>query len=177
MPAILNVKVEEIDTNEKRSKYLVSVIGCGQKGILFAVAFANAGFKVVCSDADVSVIKKVAKGKTPFAGQETEDNLKSLITAGQLTVTSELKKAVSKSDIIIIAVPAKVDDKKKIDFSETLNVCKQVGAALHSGALVIYGVAASLGFIEGTTKDTLENTSGLKAGADFGLAYCPILDS
>jgi len=177
MPVILNVKVEEIDTNEKRSKYLVSVIGCGQKGILFAVAFANAGFKVVCSDADVSVIKKVAKGKTPFAGQETEDNLKSLITAGQLTVTSELKKAVSKSDIIIIAVPAKVDDKKKIDFSETLNACKQVGAALHSGALVIYGVAASLGFIEGTTKDTLENTSGLKAGADFGLAYCPILDS
>ena len=74
-------------------------------------------------------------------------------------------------------MPAKVDDKKKIDYSETLNACKQVGTALHSGSLVIYGDVAGFGFTEGTTKDTLENTSGLKAGVDFGLAYCPILNS
>ena len=60
MPAILNLKPEEVDTDEKRSKYTVCVIGCGQKGILYANAFAEAGFKVVCTDADPTVIKKVA---------------------------------------------------------------------------------------------------------------------
>jgi UDP-N-acetyl-D-mannosaminuronic acid dehydrogenase len=174
MPAVLNVKAEEINSDEKRSKYIVSVVGCGQKGIFFAVAFANAGFKVVCSDADASIIKRVAKGKTFNTGQETEGSLKSLITSGQLTVTSELKKAVAKSDIIIITVPARVDDKKKIDCLEALNACKQVGTALQSGTLVIYGDVASFGFTEGAAKDTLENTSGLKAGVDFGLAYSPI---
>src|SRR5208283_718935 len=97
MPSILNLKPDEIDTKEKRSKYVVSVIGCGQKGILFANAFADAGFKVVCSDPDPSVIKKLAKGKTPFAEQEIESKIKSLINAGQLSVTGELKKAVSRS--------------------------------------------------------------------------------
>jgi nucleotide sugar dehydrogenase len=171
---VLNLNPEEIDTKEQRSKYLVSVIGCGQKGILYANAFADAGFKVACSDPDPSVIKKLAKGKTPFAEQEIEGKLKGLINAGQLSVTGDLKKAVSQSDIIIITVPAKVDEKKKIDYSEALNACKQVGSAIHSGALVIYGEVAGLGFTEGIMKETLENTSGLKVGQDFGLAYIPI---
>jgi UDP-N-acetyl-D-mannosaminuronic acid dehydrogenase len=174
MPSILNLKPDEIDTKEKRSKYLVSVIGCGQKGILFANAFADAGFKVVCSDPDPSVIKKLAKGKTPFSEQEIERKIKSLINAGQLSVTGELKKAVSRSDIIIVTVPTKVDEKKKIDNSEILNALKQAGSALHSGSIVIYGDVAGLGFIEGLMKETLENTSGLKVGQDFGLAYIPI---
>jgi len=177
MPNVLNVKSNEIDTNEKRSKYEVSVAGCGRKGILYAYAFAGAGFKVICSDADASVVKKLARGKTPLREQEIERRIKSLINAGQLSVTSELKKAVSQSDVIIITVPAKVDDKKKIDSSEALNTLKQVGAALHSGVLVIYGEVAGLGFIEGTVKEILENTSGLKTGQDFGLAYSPIHNS
>ncbi len=174
MPNVLNLKVDEIDTNEKRSKLLVSVVGCGRKGILYAYAFAQAGFKVVCSDADPSVVKKLAKAKTPFRQPEIEGKIKSLINAGQLSVTSELKKAVSRSDAVIIAVSAKVDDKKKIDTSELLSTLKQVGEALHSGMLVVYGEVAGLGFIEGVMKETLENTSGLKVGQDFILAYVPI---
>ena len=36
MPTALNVKPEEIDSAEKRSSFLVGVVGCGQKGIFFA---------------------------------------------------------------------------------------------------------------------------------------------
>ena len=63
MPTVLHLKPEEIDTNEKRGKYTVSVIGCGQKGVLYAIAFAEAGFKVICTDADQSVVKHLSKGK------------------------------------------------------------------------------------------------------------------
>jgi nucleotide sugar dehydrogenase len=177
MPAVLNLKPDEIDSSEKRSKYTVCVIGCGRKGVLFVNAFADAGFKVVFSDADPSVIKKVAKGKTAFPEQEIEGKLKSLINSGQLTVTSDIKKAVSQSDIIIITVPAKVDDKKKTDCTEAVNACKQVGAALRPTTLVIYSDVAGLGFVEGIMKETLENTSGLKVGQSFGLAYTPIHNS
>ncbi len=78
MPEVLNIKPEDVDDAEKRSKYTVSVIGCGHRGIWLSIAFAEAGFKVACSDADLSVIKKVAKGKAPFAGQEAEGKLKRL---------------------------------------------------------------------------------------------------
>ncbi len=40
--------------------------------------------------------------------------------------------------------------------------------------MVIYCGVAGIGFTEDTVKETLENTSGLKAGVDFGLAYSPI---
>ena len=77
VPEVLTIKPEEIDTNEKRSKYTISVVGCGQKGILLAIAFAEAGFKVICTDADQSVIKKIAKGKSTFRQAEVEVKLKS----------------------------------------------------------------------------------------------------
>jgi UDP-N-acetyl-D-mannosaminuronic acid dehydrogenase len=174
MPAILHLKPEEIDTNEKRGKYTVSVIGCEQKGVLYAIAFAEAGFKVICTDSDQTLVKSLAKGKNPFSDRETESKLKSFLRRGQLSVTNELKNAVSHSDIIIMTLTAKIDDKKHPDYSEVENTCKQAGAALRQGALFIYGGVAGLGFTEGVIKETLENTSGLRMGEDFGLVYNPL---
>jgi UDP-N-acetyl-D-mannosaminuronic acid dehydrogenase len=175
MPSILSVKPEDVDTAEKRAKYTVSVVGCGQRGILFANAFAEAGFSVICSDANASIAKKVAKGKTILAQTEVETKLKNNVSRGQICVSSERKKAVSQSDIIVIAVGAKINNQKKPDFTQIVSAAKQVGAALHQGSLVIYSGVASLGFVEGTLKETLENNSALKAGSDFGLAYSPTL--
>ncbi len=177
MPAVLNLKPEEVDTNEKRLKFTVCVIGCGQKGILYANAFAEAGFRVICTDADPTVIKKVAKGKTSNSLQQVEVKLKSHLNSGQISVSNERKNAVSQSDLIIIAIGAKVDEQKKTDYSQIISACKQVGAALQKGTLVIYGGIAGIGFTEGTVKETLENTSGLKSGQDFGLVYNPILSA
>jgi len=174
MPAVLHLKPEEIDTIEKRGKYTISVIGCGQKGVLYATAFAEAGFKVICTDADQSLVKRLAKGKTPFSEREMESKLKNFMRTGQLSATSELKSTVSQSDIIIMTLSTKIDDKKSPDYSEVESSCKQVGAALSRGALFIYGGIAGFGFTEGVIKETLENTSGLRAGEDFGLVYNPI---
>ena len=177
MPAVLNLKPEDLDTNEKRSKYTITVVGCGQNGILLSTAFADAGFKVLCTDSNLSVIKRVTRGKSTFTGPEIEGKLKALINKGQLNVTSELKKAVTQSDIVIITVAVKIDDKKKIDYSEAVTACKQVASALHAGVLVIYCNIAAFGFNEGIMKETLENTSGLKVGQDLGLAYIPLQTS
>jgi hypothetical protein len=78
MPNVLTLRPDEIDTNEKRSKYSVSVVGCGRKGILYAYAFAGAGFKVTCLDADPNVVKKLARGKTAFGEQEFEETYNTL---------------------------------------------------------------------------------------------------
>ena len=143
MPAVLNLKPEDVDINEKRSKYTVSVIGCGQKGILYANAFAEAGFCVICTDSDPTVIKKVAKGKTPNSQLQDEANLKNHINSGQISVSNDRKEAVSQSDVIVIAIGAKVDEQKKTDYSQIVSACKQVGAALHQDMLVIYGAGVA----------------------------------
>lgn len=174
MPAILRVKPEEIDTIEKRGKYTVSVVGCRQIGILYVLAFAEAGYKVICVDADQSLVKSLAKGKTPFAEREAETKLKRFARTGKLSATSDLKSAVSQSDIIVITITAKIDDKKSSDYSEAENSCKQIGVALRRDTLIVYAGIAGFGFTEGVIKETLENASGLRVSESFGLVYNPI---
>jgi nucleotide sugar dehydrogenase len=174
VPPVLNLKPDALDSSEKRRKYNVAVVGCGHKGIFLANAYADAGYTVVCTDADASVVKKVAKGKTAFTNPTAEAKLKSHIAAEKIDVLSELKKAVTKSDIVVVAITAKTEDQKTNGIAALKNTCKQVGAALQPGTIVVYSGVAGLGFMEGTVKEILENTSGLKAGRDFGLAYSPV---
>lgn len=171
LPSALHLKPEEINSAEKRSAYTVSVLGCDQRGVTLASAFADAGFKVVCSDADPSVVKKLARGKAPLAQPTVESKLKSHITAGKISTSNDLKSTVPQSDIILLTVSPKLDAKNKTDYSPVINACKQIGASLRSDTLIVYSGIGGFGFTEGTIKETLENTSGLKAGQDFGLAY------
>jgi nucleotide sugar dehydrogenase len=177
VPPVLHLNPIEVDTSKKRSEYRVAVVGCGHKGIFFANAFAEAGFNVVCTDADASVVKKLAKGKTAFANPAADAKLRNHVVAEKINVTGDHKKAVSQSDIVIVAINTKVDEQKKTDYNGLLGTCKQVGAALRQGALVVYCGISSLGFMESTMKELLENTSGLKAGSNFGLAYCPVIST
>lgn len=171
MPDVLHLKPEEIDTYEKRRKYTVSVIGCEEKGVFYALAFAEAGFKVICTDADQTLVKRLAKGKTMFHDRETESKLKSFLRRDRLSVTSELKNAVSQSDIVVLTLTAKIDEKQHADYLDVESACKQVGTSIRRGALFVYGGIAGLGFTEGVVKETLEATSGLRVGEDIGLAY------
>ncbi len=176
MSPLLHLKPEEVDTPEKRAKYSVTLVGCGQKAIFYALAFAEAGFKVTCADADQSVVKRLSKGNMQLGDPQAESLLKSLIRKEQVKATNDLKAATLAGDIVIVTVNAKIDEKKNSDCSEMESACKQVGAALKKGSLVVYAGIAGLGCIE-NIKETVENTSGLKAGEDFGLAYIPTVDS
>lgn len=174
MSSVLSLVPEEVDTIEKRGKFTVCVIGCREGGILYAVAFAGAGFRVICTDADQSLIRRLARGRTPNFEREIEVKLKNFVRTERLSTTSEIKNSVSQSDIVIITIPARIDTKRNPDYSEVENSCRQIGAALHRGTLVIYGGITSFGFIESVIKETLENASGLRVGEDFGLAYNPL---
>ncbi len=171
MPTILHLTKEEIDTVDKRGNYTVGVVGSGQI-ILLGLAFAEAGFRVFCANANQSVVKQLSKGNIGIGYKEAETRLRSCLKNDQLKVTWDIKTTVSKSDIVLIVVGAKIDEKKCVDWSETENVCKHVGAALQKGSLVVYCSLAGFGFTEDVVRGLLENTSALKAGEDFGLACC-----
>jgi UDP-N-acetyl-D-mannosaminuronic acid dehydrogenase len=173
VPPVLHLSKEEVDTPEKRAVYTISLVGCGQKALFYGLAFAEVGFKVACSDADQSVIKRVSRGNFQLGDRQTESKLKSLIRADKIEVTSDLKAAVSNSDILIITINARIDSKKNPDYSELESICKQVGASLKKGSLVIFAGVAGFGVLQSVVKETLENTAGLKVGEDFGLAYSP----
>lgn len=171
--SILNAKYEDIDTPEKRGRYTVCIVGCGQVGVLHAALFAEAGFKVVCVDANQIVVNNISKGRASFSGTEIEGKLKNHTKTGRVTATNDIKTAVSKSDVIAVTVPARIDSKKKADYSSLESVCKRIGPNLRLGSLVVILKLTGIGVTEGGIKETLENSSGFRVGKDFGLAYAP----
>ncbi|MCL2690706.1 MAG: hypothetical protein FWE56_00405 [Candidatus Bathyarchaeota archaeon] len=174
MPSVLNLQTQDVDTEEKRANYTVSIVGCGQNGILYADAFAEAGYKVTCNDENPNLLRRLTKAKNCCVPPEIETRLKKHISIGNLTTSNVRKSTVAQSDIIVLAINIRVDTKKKSDTLELEGVYKQVGTALKQGALLIYGGVGGFGATENLLKETLENTSGLKEGKDFLLAYNPL---
>jgi UDP-N-acetyl-D-mannosaminuronic acid dehydrogenase len=164
------LKPEDFDSPQKRAQFTVCIVGCGVGGVCLGLAFADAGFKVICEDADQSLVKMVLKAAVPFLDKQLEVKLKGHIRKEQLNATNDLKASVSASNIIILTLNPKFD-KKTTHNAEIKEACKQIGGALSRGSVVIYAGVGGLGFVEGLLKETLENTSGLTAGEGFGLAY------
>ncbi|MEM3823918.1 MAG: nucleotide sugar dehydrogenase, partial [Candidatus Bathyarchaeia archaeon] len=165
---------EDVDTVEKRSRYTASIVGCGYVGVLHAYLFVDAGFKVVCADSDQRALNLLSKGKTPFLNDEIKSKLKKCLKSGVLEVTGNIKNAVSRSNIVVVTTPIEIDEKKRVDYSNLKNVCKQVGLGLRQGTLIVIASTVGVGFTESVIKEILENSSGLKVGADFGLVYSPV---
>jgi UDP-N-acetyl-D-mannosaminuronic acid dehydrogenase len=176
MSSALQIKPEDIDTPEKRERYTIGIVGCGQVGIFHAWLSAEKGFKIYCADTDRTMISNIAKGKIPFMQREIALKLRNHVKNGLLNITTDVKFAASQSHIIVITVPADVDNKKKIDYSKMENACKHVGLGLHHGSLIIITSVVGVGATQ-SLRENLENSSGIKCGADFGLAYSPVQSS
>ncbi len=175
MSAVIpHIKPEDIDKPEKRANYTITIMGCGTIGVAQAYLFAEAGFKVICADTNQAVANLLSKGKTAFLKREAEIKLRSYLKTAHLSVTSDIKTAISQSHFITITNTVKIDGKKKPDYSEIEKTCKTIGSSLHRGSIVIVMSITGIGFLENTLKEILENSSGYKSGVDFGLAYCPV---
>jgi nucleotide sugar dehydrogenase len=172
--SILHIKPEELDSVEKRRKHWVSIIGCGRNGVLHACLFAEAGFKIICVDADRALVNHLAKGKSPFLEDKVESLLKKHVKNGCITAINDVKAAVAQSDVILMTTQAKIDRKKKVNYSDVEKVCKQVGSSLRRGSLVVVMSVVGPATAERLIRQTLENTSGFKVGVHFGLAYSPV---
>jgi len=165
---------EHLETREKREKHTISVVGCGRIGLPIACLFAEVGFKVIGVDSDQRIVNSLKKGKSPFTAPQLHAFVEKQLKSSHFTATTDARKAASASDVIIINVPTPIDKKKRPDYSHVEKACREVGMGLRSGSLIIFHSIMGPGITETLAKETLENASGLKAGTDFGLAYCSV---
>ncbi len=174
MPSTIMPREKELDTPEKRQKHVVAVVGCGRMGLPTACLFAEAGFNVVCLDTNPVLVSHINKGIIPFQEPELDTLLKRNLKERRIAATTDAKEAISRGDIIIVVVDTPIDKKKRPDYSRLEEACKNIGLNLKPGALVIMASTVGPGLTETLVKETLEMTSGQKAGVDFGLAYSPV---
>jgi nucleotide sugar dehydrogenase len=150
----------------------VCVIGLGYVGLPTAVALAEAGFTVIGADVDGEKVMALSYGKSPLRELRLDDRLKAVVTSGRFTATTNVPAAVKEADVVSIVVPTPVTEKKEPDLSHVRRAAQDVAEGLQRGQLIVLESTTYPGTTEEVVQPILEKR-GLRAGPDFGLAYCP----
>jgi len=168
--------LEETNLNDpkEREKHRIAIMGCGRIGLATACLFSEANFKVICFSPDPYFVKQINEGVNVFNEQGLDKLLKRNLMKGRLKATVDPKDAVSTSDIIFLTAEIPLDGKKRPFYPSLEAICRDIGLNLQPGSLIIVQSTVAPSITENLIIETLEASSGLEAGVDFGLAFSPV---
>lgn len=149
----------------------LGVCGLGYVGLPLAVEKAKAGYIVIGFDVQESKVKLVNEGKN-YIGDVVDNDLAELVKNGKLKATSNFKDVAS-CDCVCICVPTPLDIHQEPDISYVKSSTEEIAKYLHKDMLVVLESTTYPGTTEELLKPILEETSGLKCGKDFYLAFSP----
>jgi UDP-N-acetyl-D-glucosamine dehydrogenase len=153
------------------STYDIAVIGAGYVGMPHAQTFAEAGKKVVLVDVLDDVVAAINRGESHIHDVPSE-KLKELVDAGSIVATTD-SAVVADADAVVIAVPTPLSTQREPDLSHIESAARSIAPHLHKGHLVVLESTTYPGTTREVLCPLLEEGSGLKAGADFHLAFAP----
>jgi nucleotide sugar dehydrogenase len=152
----------------------IAVVALGKIGLPLAVQFAEKGHSVVGCDVNSHTVELVNKGVEPFPGETfLQEKLSTVVSAGRLRATTDTASAVADAEAVVIVVPLFVDAEGVPDFGWMDAATRDVAKGLKKGTLVSYETTLPVGTTRNRFAQMLEDGSGLKAGADFHLAFSP----
>jgi UDP-N-acetyl-D-glucosamine dehydrogenase len=113
----------------------VAIIGQGYVGLTIAVGAAGAGHSVVGFDVNDSLVATLNAGTSHIEGI-TDASLSALITSGAYKASTDAS-VLEGCDVIVIAVPTPLDDKRNPDLSFVHSAADLIEKNVKSAALVI----------------------------------------
>ena len=108
----------------------LAIIGTGYVGLTTGTCFAEVGHNVVCVDNNQSKVEMLLEGRVPIFEPDLEEMIQSNVSAGRLSFTTDLAKAVQESEIIFIAVPTPPHDDGSVDLSYIEAVSHEIADVL-----------------------------------------------
>lgn len=153
----------------------ISIIGTGYVGLVSAVGFADHGHEVICVDIEEKKVSSINDGVSPIYEEGLEKKLKKVVRSGRLSATTDIEKAVEKSEITFICVGTPSDEEGKIDTSFLESATEDISKALDGKDeyhVVVVKSTVTPGTTDGIVKETLESGS-VEVGKDIGLGMNP----
>ncbi len=115
----------------------ITVVGCGYVGLVSGACFANLGNQVLCVDIDEKKIALLKKGKLPIYEPGLEELVREGVKEKNLSFTADLRSAVRRSEVIIIAVGTPPRENGEADLSFVENVAKTVAKEIKAYKLIV----------------------------------------
>ncbi len=153
---------------EKRAK--VGVIGLGYVGLPLVCLFAEKGFPTLGFDVDAAKVKALNAGKS-YIRHIPAKRIAAVRRKGLFKASDDLS-LLSGMDAIIICVPTPLTRQREPDLRFVSETAAAIAKRLRPGQLVILESTTYPGTTSEVLKPILES-SGLKSGRDFFLAYSP----
>jgi len=135
-----------------------------------ARVFADAGKNVVLVDVNQEVVDGINRGESHI-GDVSSEALKTLVDAGLVSATSDYD-VLKDVEAILIALPTPLSTHREPDLTIVESAAAEIAPRLRKGHIVVLESTT----YPGTTRESLQpilEQSGLKAGADFHLAFSP----
>jgi UDP-N-acetyl-D-glucosamine dehydrogenase len=148
----------------------IGIVGLGYVGLPLAVAFAEAGFKVLGFDIQQKRVDAINQSKSYIADVASEQ-LKAVVSNNLLQATTEQGK-LRETDAICICVPTPLSKAKDPDLSHVIHESREISKHLQPGQLVVLESTTYPGTTREVVLPILES-SQLRVGIDFYLAYSP----
>ena len=116
----------------------ICMIGTGYVGLVSGTCFADIGHQVYCVDKDESKINKLNSGISPIYEPGLDELININHKAKRLYFTSDLKKAITASDIIFICVGTpNIKDSLKVDLSFVFKCTKEILSIVKKKKIIV----------------------------------------
>jgi UDP-N-acetyl-D-glucosamine dehydrogenase len=149
----------------------VAVVGIGYVGLPLATVFADAGFHVTGIDPVEAKVDMVQKGESYILDVPSE-HIKRLVTSGFLEATTDFS-VLADVQAVSICVPTPLRKTGDPDLSFIISAAESLAPYLHPGMVVVLESSTYPGTTRELVLPRLEETSKLKVGKDFFLAFSP----
>ena len=149
---------------------IVSVVGLGYAGLPLALAFAEAGFRVVGVDLDGAKVARLNRGDS-YVQDVTPERLSALLEEGRFRATTDYR-VLSDVDTVTICVPTPLGPGHLPDLSFVEQAVDGLAPHLHPEQLVVLESTTYPGTTEELVQPRLE-AGGMRAGSDYFLGFAP----
>src|SRR6202048_1560543 len=146
----------------------VGVIGVGYVGLPLAVAFAEAGERVVAVDVDPAKIAAITAGES-YVEDVASERLRAVLPS----IAADSHYApLAATDAVLICVPTPLTRNREPDLGPLVSAARSLAQVLRRGQLVVLESTAA----PGTTRERLVpllEESGLRVGDGLNVAFSP----
>jgi UDP-N-acetyl-D-glucosamine dehydrogenase len=147
----------------------LGVIGLGYVGVPLALTAAEAGFRVLGFDLNDARVAQINRGESVITHIPAEAMASAV--ANRFSATADFSR-LAEADAFLICVPTPLTRHREPDLSYVVSTAEAIAPRLRPGHLVVLESTTYPGTTAEVVRPILE-TSGLKSGVDFFLAFSP----
>jgi UDP-N-acetyl-D-glucosamine dehydrogenase len=154
----------------RQGKAVIGVVGLGYVGLPLVREFVRGGARVIGFDIDPAKVAALKAGRS-YIEHISAKVIAQMVRSGCFCPTSDFER-LDEPDCILICVPTPLTRQREPDMTYIESTARAVARRLRRGQLVVLESTT----YPGTTREVMLpilQTSGLKAGRDFLLAFSP----